>query len=136
MGRDMSNAFIKLKPGYYHPLEGEFSWWPVSVTRGKPWPKEVPILGPDNFPLVSCDSSDRRTLDQWVEGFPHDKWYRVEEALRQAIKEVTGQGIGGGYKYWIWGAKNDGAPNARVWNHAMALLGYDTELEAPAKSRD
>lgn len=118
------------KDGRYYQLSGHFMWWPTSVNRGKPWPKEVPVLRPSNFHSKRADgtwlrdSPDKRLMDQWYRGFPHDKVHRVYEAHQQAIKEVTGRGIGGSYKVWMWAYKQEPKTLADVWNLAMRNLGY------------
>ena len=128
----MDNYLVKgSKPGYHYQLKGRFVWWPVRVTRGRPWPKEVPILGPTGFHKRrpdgswSRDSPDKRLIDEWAGGFPFDKQQRVYEAIKQAIKQVTGRGIGGSYKVWMWADKQDAKTLAAVWNLAMRDLGYD-----------
>jgi hypothetical protein len=137
----MDNQFVKGKPGYQHQSGGHFSWWPVRVYSGKPWPKEVPVLNETNFhaagngvgpwfpPGSNRLDPDKRSLGEWLQGFPYDdKVTTVYEAIRKAIKEITGRGIGGSYKMWMWEDKQDARTLAQVWNRAMENLGYTEQL--------
>lgn len=115
------------KPGYYYQKRGRFVWWPTKVWRGKPWPKEVPFLkatncwGPES---PEHNSYDRRSLDEWIDGFPFDKEDLVYQAIKKAAKDVTGVGWRGGQRVWQWSGGQDAATKAAVWNRAMELLGY------------
>jgi len=114
--------------GSWYQTRGEFSWWSTSVRPSSPWPKEAPILAARNFfgqTRGSVDGPDRRLFDQWEGGFPYRKSHIVDEAVKKAIKEVTGRGIGGSYKVWMWADKQEAKTLAAVWNLAMRNLGYD-----------
>ena len=113
------------KDGRYYQLKGEFVWWPTSVNRGKPWPKEVPVLKARNF-KPSWRNPDTRFMWQWVDGFPHDfsKIEKVLNAIRQAAKENSVPSFGGSYRLAHWEEKQTPETLAKVWNRAMEILGY------------
>jgi hypothetical protein len=113
------------RDGHYFQIGGDFAWWPTSTYSGKPWPKEVPVLCPENFKRGS-DDPDCRLIEQWVDGFPFDfpKIDKVIGAIKQAAKELSLRGFGGSYNLWRWGDKQSLEDLARVWNRAMEILGY------------
>lgn len=111
------------RDGHYFQLAGEFVWWPCDTYKGKPWPKEVPVLGHENFGN-DWENPDSRCIDQWADGFPRDKIYKVAETIKQAAKEFSIRGFGGSYGLWRWGDKQTPEDLARVWNRAMEILGY------------
>jgi len=113
------------RDGHYFQLRGEFVWWPCSTYRGKPWPKEVPVLGPKNFGN-DWENPDCRFIEEWVEGFSRDfsKRDKILTAIKQAAKEFSIRGFGGSYGLWKWADKQTPEDLARVWNRAMEILGY------------
>lgn len=117
------------RDGRYYQLGGAFVWWPIDVNRGKPWPKEVPILGPENFER-DWDNPDTRSIYQWVRGFsPDTKMDKVVEAIKQAAKEFSIPGFGGSYVLELWGYKQTPQTLSKIWNRAMEILGYTEEVE-------
>lgn len=113
------------RDGHHYHLGGEFVWWPCGTRRGKPWPKEVPVLGPENF-VLEWGNPDTRRIGDWIEGFPCDfsKNDKILTAIKQAAKEFSLRGFGGSYGLWKWGDKQAPEDLARVWNRAMEILGY------------
>jgi len=119
------------KTGKCYLPDGDFAWWPVQVRENSTYPKEVPVLEAKNFDIGrSSYDSDKRTFEQWLEGFPLEiRRRKMRDLIHQTIKEVcpnTPSGLGSGrYRFWHWVPRQSAETLAAVWNQTMRHMGYD-----------
>lgn len=93
--------------GAMYLLGGDFKWWPISVNWSqKPWPKEVPVLQPENICMGGTHGPDARTFGEWLQGFPPSKRTKVLAAFQAALKKCpssfTGPRWSGNYTFDRW----------------------------------